>query len=68
MVATMAAGSRWAPPSGSGTTSSTTLEAQEVLAREPEGPGGLGGLVAALPEDRGAALGRDHRVVRVLAA
>ena len=42
------------------------LEPQQVLGRELERLGGALALARVLPQDRGAALGRDHRVDRVL--
>ena len=38
-------------------------ELVQILRRELERAGGVGGEVVALPEDAGAAFGADHRVV-----
>ena len=58
--------SRWAPPSGSGMISSMIAEPEQVAAGHLQRLGGLGGVLARLPEDRGAALGADDRVIGVL--
>ena len=58
--------SRWAPPSGSADDLVDDAEAEQVAAGELEGRGGLGGVFAPFPEDRGAALGADDRVIGVL--
>ena len=42
------------------------FHAHQILRRQAQRLGGVGGLVGAAPQDRGAALGRDHRIGRVL--
>ena len=63
------AASSWsvcAPPAGSGTIASMTPSSRQCAASGLERGGGLPRLARVAPEDRGAALGRDHRVDRVL--
>jgi len=59
-------GSRCAPPPGSGTTSSTTPNDCASVRQHAQRLRGLGSARAVTPEDRRAALRRDHRVRRVL--
>ncbi len=64
-----AAAASWstcAPPSGSGTMPSITPQLEAVRGVRLERRRGLLRLRRVAPEDRGAALGRDHRVDRVL--
>ena len=63
----MASGlSRCAPPRRLGHDAVDDAEGEEILRGQPQRLGGLLHLVGVLPEDRGAALGRDHRIDRVL--
>ena len=58
--------SRWAPPRGLGDDAVDDAEGEQVLGGQAQSLGGLLHLLGVLPEDRGAALGRDHRVDRML--
>ena len=65
-VAEQRVGSTCAPPGGSGTISSTMPKRREVGGGDLHRRGRLFGPPGVAPEDRRAALGRDHRVDRVL--
>ena len=53
----MALGSRWAPPSGSGITSSTIWSSTRSFAGDFQSGGSIGNLSGIVPQDGGAALG-----------